>query len=65
MKKQLTGIWQYAQQVARDEENMPEPPDFTAIDSNKVKAAVDQLNEKLSGKDHIDKKVKAKLKICN
>ena len=63
MKKQLTEIWQYAQQLASDEDKMPEPPDFTGIDSKKVKAAVDQLNEKLAGKD-IDKKVKDKLKYA-
>lgn len=63
MKKQLTEIWQYAQQLASDEDKMPEPPDFTEIDSKKVKAAVDQLNEKLAGKD-IDKKVKDKLKYA-
>jgi len=63
MKKQLTEIWQYAQQLASDEDKMPEPPDFTEIDSKKVKAAVGQLNEKLAGKD-IDKKVKDKLKYA-
>lgn len=63
MKKQLTEIWQYAQQLASDEDKMPEPPDFTEIDSKKVKAAVDQPNEKLAGKD-IDKKVKDKLKYA-
>src|SRR5476651_1187990 len=62
MKKQLTEIWQYAQQVARDEDKMPDPPDFTSIDSDKVQATVDQLNEKLAGKDNIDKKIKNKLK---
>ena len=62
MKKQLTEIWQYAQQVASDEDKMPEPPDFTSIDSSKVKATVDQLNEKLAGKENIDKKIKDKLK---
>jgi transposase len=62
MKKQLTGIWQYAQQIAADEDKMPEPPDFTEIDSAKVKEAVAQLNEKLAAKDNIDKKVKDKLK---
>jgi transposase len=62
MKKQLTGIWQYAQQIAADEDKMPEPPDFTEIDSAKVKKAVAQLNEKLAAKDNIDKKVKDKLK---
>jgi len=62
MKKQLTEIWQYAQQVAAEEDKIPEPPDFTTIDSEKVKATVEQLNEKLSGKDNIDKKARAKLK---
>ena len=62
MKKQLTEIWQYAQQIAADEDKMPEPPDFTAIDSEKVKETVAQLNEKLAAKDAVDKKVKSKLK---
>lgn len=62
MKKQLTEIWQYAQQIAQDEDKMPEPPDFTEIDSQKVKATVDQLNEKLAGKENLDKKMKDKLK---
>lgn len=61
MKKQLTEIWQYAQQVASGEDKMPELPDFAEIDSEKVKATVDQLNEKLAGKDNINKKVRAKL----
>src|ERR1700709_217526 len=61
MKKQLTEIWQYAQQIATDEDKMPEPPDFTEISSEKVNATIDKLNEKLSGKENIDKKVKAKL----
>jgi transposase len=61
MKKQLTEIWQYAQQIAADEDKIPEPPDFTEIDSQKVKATIDQLNEKLSGKENTDKKMKAKL----
>jgi transposase len=62
MARQLSEIWQYAQQIAAEEDKMPEPPDFTAIDSNKVKATVDQLNEKLAAKENIDKKVKDKLK---
>ncbi len=62
MKKQLTDIWQYAQHVAQEEDKMPEPPDFTEIDSQKVKAVVDQLNEKLADKENIDKKVRDKLK---
>jgi len=48
--------------VASEEDKMPGPPDFTEIDSEKVKATVGQLNEKLACKDNIDKKVKDKLK---
>src|ERR1700740_1290544 len=61
MKKQLTEIWEYAQQVATDEDKMPEPPDLTEISSEKINATVDKLNEKLAGKENIDKKVRAKL----
>lgn len=61
MKKQLTEIWQYAQSVATTEDNMPEPPDFTGIDKEKVQATVDKLNQVLKTKPDTDKKVKAKL----
>jgi len=50
MKKQLQDIWQYAQNVACEEDQMPEPPDFTSINKEKVKATVEKLNETLSGK---------------
>jgi transposase len=62
MKKQLSDIWQYAQHIADDEDKMPEPPDFTEIDSQKVKATVDQLNKTLACKENVNKKVKAKLR---
>jgi transposase len=61
MKKQLTEIWQYAQSVATTEDNMPEPPDFTTIDKQKVQATVDKLNEVLNTKPAVEKKVKVKL----
>ena len=65
MKKQLTEIWQYAQHLAAEEDKMPEPPDFTEIDSRKVNATIEKLNEKLSGKENINKKVRAKLSYIN
>ena len=61
IKKQLTEIWKYAQQIAQDEDKMPEPPDFTTISSENVNATIDKLNEKLAGNETIDKKVRAKL----
>jgi transposase len=65
MKKQLEAIWDYAQRVATDEDNMPTPPDFTTIDTEKVQSTVDKLNEVLRPKKDIDKKVKAKLRYIN
>lgn len=62
MKKQLGEIWQYAQQVASQEEDMPPPPDFTDINKEKVKQAVEKLNEVLSDKKQIDGKMKARLR---
>ena len=61
MKKQLMEIWQYAQHLAGEEDKMPEPPDFTEIDSSKVNATIEKLNEKLSAKENVNKKVRAKL----
>lgn len=61
MKKQLEQIWKYAQSVSTAEDTLPEPPDFTTIDSKKVQTTVDKLNEVLGKKTDLDKKVKAKL----
>jgi transposase len=62
MKKQLGEIWQYAQHVATQEDDMPPPPDFTDINKEKVKQAVDKLNEVLADKEQLDTKVKSKLR---
>jgi transposase len=64
MKKQLTDIWQYAQTVATNEDDLPEPPDFTTINKEKVQATVDKLNEVLATKSAVEKKVKAKLQYA-
>lgn len=61
MKQQLHTIWQYAQSVATEEDALPEPPDFTTIDKEKVQAAVDTLNAVLHNKQDVDKKIKQKL----
>jgi transposase len=62
MKKQLGQIWEYAQSVANKEDELPDPPDFTEIDIEKIQTTVDKLNEVLGKKEGIDKKVKAKLR---
>jgi transposase len=65
MKKQLSEIWDYAQSVAREEDKLPDPPDFTTIDSEKVNAAVDKLNEKLSAREDVPKQIKSKLRYIS
>lgn len=65
MKKQLEAIWDYAQNIAAAEDQMPEPPVLTTINQENVTAAVEKLNKVLADKDHADKKVKAKLRYIN
>lgn len=65
MKKQLSEIWDYAQSIAKEEDKLPDPPDFTVIDSEKVNATVDRLNEKLSAREDIPKQVKSKLRYIS
>ena len=60
MGKQLDELWQYAQQVAEEEMDLPEPPPFDKIDSDKVRATIASIKEALKDKQ-ISKKVKQKL----
>lgn len=62
MKKGLQEIWEYAQRIAKSEDELPEPPDLTDIDAEKVQATVDKLNAVLADKPSVNKKVKAKLR---
>lgn len=65
MKTQLEEIWNYAQNIAADEDLMPEPPTATNINKESVKATVEKLNKVLADNDKVDKKVKAKLRYIN
>lgn len=58
---QLEELWAYAQKVAAEEMETPEPPDFTHIDSEKVKETIAAIDAALKDKPGADKKVKAKL----
>jgi len=60
MKKQLDELWQYAQSVAAEEMNQPEPPDFTTIDRKKVEETIGKIDAALADRS-VDKKVKQKL----
>ena len=60
IQKQLKELWSYVEKVYKDEQHIPNTPDFEAIDSEKVEATIDTINEALKGKE-VDKKVKQKL----
>lgn len=60
IKKQLKELWKYVEKVYKDEQHIPNTPDFEAIDADKIEATINQINEALQGKD-IDKKIKQKL----
>lgn len=65
MKAQLKQIWQYAQSVSDAEDDLPEPPELTAINKENVEKTIAKLNEVLGNKKDIDKKVRAKLNYIN
>lgn len=65
MKGQIDQIWQYAQSISETEDDLPEPPDLTTINKEKVEQAIAQLNKALVCKKDIVKKVKAKLNYIN
>ncbi len=58
--KQLKELWSYVEKVYVNQDQLPNTPDFEAIDPDKVSQTIDQINQALEGKD-IDKKVKQKL----
>jgi hypothetical protein len=60
IKKQLKALWSYVEKVYKEEQHIPNTPDFEAIDAEKVEATINTINAALQGKD-IDKKVKQKL----
>ena len=60
ISKQLKTLWSYVEKVYKDEQHIPNTPDFEAIDSDKIEATIDQINNALQGKE-IDNKVKQKL----
>lgn len=60
IKKQLNDLWDYAQEVAAEEMSQPEPPDFTTIDSEKVKQTIEKIDAALADKV-VRKEIKQKL----
>ena len=60
MAKQLETMWQYAQTIADTEQQDTTPTDFTAIDAEKVKATVAQIDAAIQDKP-VSKTFKQKL----
>lgn len=60
IQKQLKELWSYVEKVYKEEQFIPNTPDFEAIDSNAVEVTINQINEALKGKA-VDKKIKQKL----
>lgn len=61
MKKQLDALWQYAQQVAAQEMDMPEPPPFDKIDGEKMKETIETISKAIQSKEGVSAKIKQKL----
>ena len=60
IEKQVKELWSYVEKVYKDEQHIPNTPDFEQINAEQVAATIDKINEALQGKE-IDKKVKQKL----
>lgn len=60
IKQQIDELWQYAQKVAAEELNEPQPPTFDKIDAAKVEAAIEKIETVLKDKQ-VSKQVKQKL----
>lgn len=60
IKKQLKELWSYVEKVYKDEQHIPNTPDFESIDVAKVEATINQINDALQGKE-----VKQKLNYAN
>lgn len=60
ISNQLKDLWSYVEHVYASEEQLPNTPDFEAIDPDKVAQAVEDINQALKKKS-IPKQVKQKL----
>ena len=60
IKEQLEGLWNYVEQIYRQEREELERPDFKELSPEKVEGLINHINQVLSDKQ-IDKKVKQKL----
>lgn len=62
MAQQIREIWEFAQSIAKDEDDLPPPPEFKTIDKESVEQAIQTLNDVLKENPETTKKIKGKLK---
>jgi hypothetical protein len=60
MKQQLEGLWKYAQSIAADELDDPDPDGFDKIAPEKLKQTIDKINVALQDKE-VKKEIRQKL----
>lgn len=60
IKKQIDELWQYAQKVAAEELDEPQPPTFDKIDAQKVTQTIEKIEAVLKDKQ-VTKQVRQKL----
>lgn len=61
ISQQLKELWAYTQQVAQEELQEPEPPDFEPTDPAKVKETIEKIDRALRSSSQVDNKIKQKV----
>ncbi|MHC5311097.1 IS1182 family transposase [Myroides sp. LJL116] len=61
MFEQIQSIWEYADSVARQEQELPPPPDFKKMDQDSLTETINTLNSILKKSPNASKEVKSKL----
>jgi transposase len=61
IEEQLEDLWNYTQEIAKEELQDTRPTRFDTTDSNAIKDTIEQINQVLKGKENVDKKVRQKV----
>jgi transposase len=64
IKNQLDELWQYAQDIAKEELKDTAPLEYSEINPQKVKETISRINAALEDKEEVSAKVKQKLKYA-
>lgn len=61
IEQQLEDLWNYTQEIAKEELQDTRPSGFDATDPQAIKDTIEQINQALKGKKDVDKKVRQKV----